>query len=117
MQANLQTALPGESSRGAGERGLGRGFTLSVAHPRATSPEWERLFSTAANKKPSPVGEGGSRRLTDEVFLYQNNSSSTANAVPLLPQEKALWNAGELTKGSPFVPRISVAAYPDGVVR
>ena len=39
---------------------------------------------------PSPVGEGGSRRLTDEVSLTQANSSSTTTVVPLLPQEKAI---------------------------
>ena len=33
-----------ESSRGAGERGLGRVFTLSVARSRATSPKGERLI-------------------------------------------------------------------------
>ena len=49
---------------------------------------------------PSPVGEGVSQRLTDEVFRsgFQlgvkccfcfSYSSSTADAVPLLPQEKA----------------------------
>ena len=36
-----------------------------------------------AQNKPSPVGEGGSRRLTDEVSQVQINSSSTAIAVPL----------------------------------
>ena len=41
---------------------------------------------------PSPVGEGGSRRLTDEVSLTPSNSSSTAIAVPLLPQEKAFFD-------------------------
>ncbi len=45
-------------------------------------------FRGALNK-PSPVGEGGSRRLTDEGSLAQNNSSSTTYVVPLLPQEKA----------------------------
>ena len=44
-------------------------------------------------KKPSPVGEGGSRRLTDEVSYAPSNSSSTAIAVPLLPQEKAFYHS------------------------
>ena len=43
------------------------------------------------NKKPSPVGEGGSRRLTDEEsFLFIVNTSSTAYAVPLPPLGKAI---------------------------
>ena len=29
--------------------------------------------------------------MTDEVFYLLTNSSSTALAVPLLPQEKAIW--------------------------
>ena len=42
-------------------------------------------------KKPSPVGEGGSRRLTDEEsFLFIVNTSSTAYAVPLPPLGKAI---------------------------
>ena len=56
--------------------------------------------SVAAVLLPSPVGEGVSRRLTDEalhsgfhldvklLFCF-SYSSSTADAVPLLPQEKA----------------------------
>ena len=42
-------------------------------------------------KKPSPVGEGGSRRLTDEEsFLFVVNTSSTAHAVPLPPLGKPI---------------------------
>ncbi len=40
-------------------------------------------------KKPSPVGEGGSQRLTDEELTRFLNTSSTVTTVPLLPQEKA----------------------------
>ena len=54
----------------------------SGSHPTVTDVATVKL-------KPSPVGEGGSRRLTDEVSLTQSNSSSPAIAVPLLPQEKA----------------------------
>ena len=49
----------------------------------------KRRYTFRQSKKPSPVGEGGSRRLTDEVSLAQSNSSSTTTVVPLLPQEKA----------------------------
>ena len=42
-------------------------------------------------KKPSPVGEGGSRRLTDEEsFFFIVNTSSTAYTVPLPPLGKAI---------------------------
>ena len=42
-------------------------------------------------KKPSPVGEGGSRRLTDkESFSFFSNTSSTANTVPLPPGGRLL---------------------------
>ena len=34
-------------------------------------------------------GKVARERVTDEVSEMQNNSSSTAKAVPLLPQEKA----------------------------
>ena len=46
---------------------------------------------------PSPVGEGGSQRLTDEAFFSLGRGFAEGNAlllihrgaVPLLPQEKA----------------------------
>ena len=34
------------------------------------------------NEKPSPVGEGGRRSLTDEEFFCICNTSSTADALP-----------------------------------
>ena len=49
------------------------------------------FFAFCVLKKPSPVGEGGSRRLTDEEsFLFIVNTSSTAIAVPLPPLGKAI---------------------------
>ena len=41
-------------------------------------------------KKPSPVREGGSRRLTDEVSCKQTNSSSTASGPPS-PTGEGVW--------------------------
>ena len=49
-------------------------------------------------EEPSPVGEGGTRSVTDEVFLIFGDSSSTAKAVPLLPQEKAFLMCGRQRK-------------------
>ena len=49
------------------------------------------FFASGVSKKPSPVGEGGSRRLTDEESVsFVSNTSSTANAVPLPPLGKAI---------------------------
>ena len=57
---------------------LGAFYTLSHRYVElsATCGSCPTATNVAtAQPKPSPVGEGGSRRLTDEVFLTQNNPS------------------------------------------
>ncbi len=74
------------------ERAFGDYPSTSKSTRNPLSPRLARGFSLFWHiKKPSPVGEGGSRRLTDEESVsFFSNTSSTANAVPLPPLGKAM---------------------------
>ena len=74
------------------ERAFGDYPSTSKSTRNPLSPRLAGLFfAFSISKKPSPVGEGGRRRLTDEESVsFVSNTSSTANTVPLPPLGKAI---------------------------
>ena len=69
-----------------------------IQSPRAASLPAEEGKNRRGANMPSPVGEGGSRRLTDEAFFPRSSFYAFLlihrSAVPLLRQEKAKVRSG-----------------------